>query len=447
MLIAHQITLDPTCAVRRYFGQACGTDRFTWNWGLAEWKRQVAAGLKPTAMALKKQFNALKYAQFPWLASIHRDAHAQPFTHLARAWDRFFTALKAGARAAPDDRMARKALKKQGIKLAYPPRFKKKGKCVDSFYVANDKFSVHGDRIQLPKVGLVRMTEALRFGGKIMGATVSRRAHRWAVAIVVEVDVSMRVPVQRRERMGVDLNTGSIDLSDGTSLPTPRPLARLARRMGRLQRKASRKLAYAKVAAGITGSQPVPAGTRLPVSNNLRRVNDRLAGLHANIHHQRKDWLHKTTTRLCRENQAVVIEGMAVQGMTASARGSPDQPGKNVRQKAGLNRSILDVGFGEFRHQMQYKAVLHGTELIVADRFYPSSQLCSTPGCDYRNRALTLQDRCWICPQCGTRHDRDLNAASNLEQYLPQAMREITSVSAQADMNGLVETFRAETKP
>ncbi|MBC7416468.1 MAG: hypothetical protein H7327_16215 [Herminiimonas sp.] len=102
-------------------------------------------------MALKKQFNSLKYAQFPWLATIHRDAHAQAFTHLARAWDRFFNALKAGARPAPENRLDRKALKKQGIKLAYPPRFKKKGKCVDSFYVANDKFSVVGNRIRLPK--------------------------------------------------------------------------------------------------------------------------------------------------------------------------------------------------------------------------------------------------------------------------------------------------------
>lgn len=110
----------------------------------------------------------------------------------------------------------------------------------------------------------------------------------------------------------------------------------------------------------------MPAGTRLAISINLRKTNDQIARLHANIHHQRQDWLHKNTTRLCRENQAVVLEDLSVQGMTAAARGSPEQPGKKVRQKAGLNRSILDVAFGEFRRHMDYKAALYGAELIVA---------------------------------------------------------------------------------
>ena len=136
-----------------------------------------------------------------------------------------------------------------------------------------------------------------------------------------------------------------------------------------------------------------------------------------------------------------------MQGMTASSRGNADNLGKKVRQKAGLNRSMLDVGFGEFRRQMKYKSLMVGTELVMADRFFPSSQLCSTPGCDFRNKDLTLKDRSWTCPQCAATHDRDQNAAKNLEQYLPQAMREFTSVSAKADMSGPVRTLRAETKP
>ncbi len=447
MLIAHRIELDPTQATRNYFAQACGTDRFVWNWALAEWHRQYEAGQKPNAMALKKQFNAIKYQHFPWLEDIHRDAHAQPFANLGKAWNKFFTDLKTGARMASDNRMEKKRLKKMGVKLAYPPTFKKKGKCVDSFYVANDKLNVVEDRIKLPKIGVVRMTEAVRFGGKIMGATVSRKADRWCVAIQVDVEVSMLAAKDRRERIGVDLNTASIDLSSGESLKPPKPLKALGCRLERLQRKASHKMECAKGAAGIPKNKAIPKGTRLKASNNLAKLNKRIAKLHARISQVRKDFLHKTTTQLCRENQAIVVEDLNVQGMTASRRGDADHPGKKVRQKAGLNRSMLDIGFGEFRRQMKYKSSMYGAELVMADRFFPSSQLCSTPGCDYRNKDLTLKDRSWTCPQCDTTHNRDQNAAKNLEQFVPQALREIKSVSAKADMRGPVRPLRAETKP
>ena len=85
MILAHKIALDPTLEQARYFGQASGTARFVWNWGLAEWNRQSEAGEKPNALRLKKQFNAIKYEEFPWIAEIHRDAHAQPFTNLGTA--------------------------------------------------------------------------------------------------------------------------------------------------------------------------------------------------------------------------------------------------------------------------------------------------------------------------------------------------------------------------
>ena len=436
MLIAHRIELDPTMSAAAYFRQASGSDRFVWNWALAEWNRQYAAGQRPNAMALKRQFNAIKYEQFSWLKDIHRDAHAQPFAYLAKAWSRFFKALKEGARIAPENRVERKRLSKLGVKLAYPPTFKKKGKCVDSFYVANDKFHVVEDRIKLPLIGVVRMKEALRFGGRVMGATVSREADRWFVSIQVDVDVSLLVPKVRRERIGVDLNTGSIDLSDG-SLPIvpPKPLKALGKRMKHLQRRASRKVECAKVALGTPKNKPFPRGSRLKPSCNLVKLHRKIAKLHARIAHVRTDFLHKTTTTLCRENQAIVVEDLNVKGMTASARGDAGQPGQKVAQKRGLNRSILDVAFGEFRRQLTYKSIWYGNDLVMAERFFPSSQLCSTPGCDYRNKALTLKDRVWTCPQCGTVHDRDKNAAVNLENWVPRATREVKPVITKADMN------------
>ena len=142
MLLSHRIRLNATSVQRAYFARAPGTARRVWNWALAEWARQVASGLRPDAMALTKQFNVIKYAHSdwldsegrPWLRTIHRGAHAQPFVHLAHACTRCIAARKAG-------------------RPCHPPRFKKKGRNRDSLYIANDKFLVKRWSAILPKIG------------------------------------------------------------------------------------------------------------------------------------------------------------------------------------------------------------------------------------------------------------------------------------------------------
>ena len=124
----------------------------------------------------------------------------------------------------------------------------------------------------------------------------------------------------------------------------------------------------------------------------------------------RADFTHKLTTRLCRENQAFVIEDGNVKGMLANER---------------LARAIADVGFGVFRSQVEYKAKRYGTHLIIADRWYPRSRLCSK--CGWKNEALTLSDREWVCAQCGERHDRDLNAARNLKRLANETALPVAS--------------------
>ncbi len=325
MHLTHKIALRPTAEQEDYFQRAAGTARFVWNWALAEWKRQYAEGKKPAAMALKKQFNAIKYEQHPWLAEMHRDSHAQPFAHLAKAWTTFFADLKAG---------------KQG----HEPRFKKKNRCRDSFYVANDKFSLDSQTIRLPKIGTVTMTEALRFEGKILGATVSRTADRWFVA--VQVDVPEAQALRRRTghgTVGVDLGLkAAATLSSGESIQAPKPLRAALRRLKIRSRRLSRKLEAAKIAAGFTPGARLPKGTQFPLSNNRRKSAAKLARLHARIANLRVDFTHKLTTRLCRENQAVVIEDLNVKGMLANEK---------------LARAISDVGFGMFRQQITYKVL------------------------------------------------------------------------------------------
>ena len=390
MQLTHKIALCPTPAQVDYFKRACGTARRVWNWALNEWNKQYKSGGKPNAMALKKQFNAIKYTDpqwldengRPWLRDIHRDAHARPFAHLAKAWSRFFADLKAG-------------------KEAHAPRFKKKGRCRDSFYVANDKFRLNGKTIRLPKIGDVAMTEELRFKGKILGATVSRTADRWFVAIQVEVpDAQCYRHRTAHEVNGIDLGvTAAVTLSNGEAIEAPKPLKAALRRLRIRSRRLSRKLEAAKKAAGFERRASLPKGTRLPVSNNRQKSAATLARLYARLANLRADFTHKLTTRLCRENQALVIEDVNVKGMLANEK---------------LARAISDVGFGMLRSQLEYKAKRYGTRLVIADRWYPSSRLCSM--CGWKNEALTLSDRTWVCAQCGAHHDRDLNAALNLKR-------------------------------
>jgi putative transposase len=400
MLLAHRIRIDPTPEQRSYFARAAGTSRRVWNWALAEWQRQAAAGGKPNAMALKKQFNRIKYSDpawldenlQPWIRTIHRDAHAQPFANLARAWTRYFEQRRAG-------------------RPAHPPVLKKKGRCRDAFYLANDKFRIEGSTAVLPKVGRVALREALRWPGRILGASVSREAANWFICVLVDVpDQVARLPRSGHAVTGVDLGvSAAATLSSGEKIVAPRPLKAALRRLRIRSRRLSRKLEAAKALAAIKGK--IPKGTRLPVSKNRTKGSLALARLHARIANVRRDFIHKLTTRVCRENQAVAIEDLNVSGMLANAC---------------LSRAISDVGFYEIRRQLLYKAARHGTLIVLADRWYPSSKLCS--GCGARNAALVLGERVWTCAACGARHDRDVNAALNLQRLATGALTAQTAL-------------------
>lgn len=362
---AHRIQLAPTGEQTCYFRQACGTRRFVWNWALAEWNRQYEAGLKPSAAALKKQFNAVKYRDWPWLTNIHRDAHSQPFTDLNRAFQAFF---RQDARR---------------------PDFKKRGRCRDSFYVANDKFQLDGKRIRLPVIGWVRMTEELRFSGKRQYAVVSRSADRWYVSISVETDLSIRTP--GIGEVGIDLGvTASVTVSDGTVYRSPKPLRRKLKRLRRLSRSHARKRRG---------------------SVNRRKSAAQLAKLHWRITNVRQDFLHKTSTELLRNNHAVAVEDLCVAGMLRNHR---------------LARVVSDEGFRELRRQLQYKAPVFDAVVHVVGRFSPSSKRCSF--CGQVRQCLRLSERRFVCDWCGFELDRDLNAALNLQSQLPAASREVKPV-------------------
>ncbi|WP_306367794.1 RNA-guided endonuclease TnpB family protein [Nocardiopsis sp. CC223A] len=215
---------------------------------------------------------------------------------------------------------------------------------------------------------------------------------RWYATFAVEVDDPALAPGVGPV-VGIDLGVADFaTLSTGERIPNPRHLARKAKNLARYQRRMARK---------VKGS------------NNRRKAKRKVAVAHRKVRHARNDFLHKTTTRLVREHDVIAIEDLNVSGMTASASGTLQAPGKRVRCKAGLNRAVLDASFGEFRRQLEYKAQRCGHTVVVIDRWFPSSKTCSE--CGHLLRSLSLGTRFWECPACRVRHDREVNAAKNIE--------------------------------
>jgi putative transposase len=370
LCLVHKIALEPTPEQRLFFDQAAGTARFTYNWALAEWQERYASGEKPKGHLLKKAFNTLRRVQFPWTYEVHRDATAQPFADLQKAFVNFW----------------------QG-KADYPT-FKKKGKCRDAFYVANDKFHLNNKSVTLPKVGAVKMREVLRFDGKILSAIVSREAERWSISIQVQLPEGYCRERTANGHVGVDLGISHLaTLSTGEVVDGPKPLKRALPQLKRANRTLHR---------------------RQKGSANRRKAHQRVSKIHARISHVRNDALHKLTCSLCRENQAISIEDLYVKGMI-----------KNMC----LSRAISDMGWGECRRQLAYKAPLFDGQLNIIDRFEPSSKMCNR--CKTVKQVLSLGERLFVCNACGYLADRDLNAAKNINQ-LGQAMPEVTPVESRA---------------
>lgn len=354
----------PTVAQANALARACGVARFTYNWGLAEWKRQHEAGGKPTANQLKKQFNAIKGTEFPWVYESPRDANSQPFADLGVAFQNFFASCKG---------------QRKGKKVGYPSS-RKRGRD-DAFYVANDKFHFAEDRVVLPVIGPVKIHERLRLEGRILSGRVRRRADRWFLAVQVDVgEIHRPVPEERRPIVGVDLGIKTaVVTSSGQAHKAPRPLRKALKHLRRSNRRLHRR---------TKGGQ------------NRRKARQSVARLHLRIANVRKDFWHKVTTDLCRENQAVVIEDLSM---------------AFVVQNRHLSLAASDCALGMFRPIMDYKGPLHDCVIIVADRRFQSTKRCS--GCGHVKAEMALSERVYRCEVCGLVLDRDVNAALNLEAY------------------------------
>ena len=372
--LTHKIRLTPTLEQRQALLRACGCSRFAWNWALARYKELKGQGVARVSMNdLKKEFNQIKREQFPWIYESPKDSNQQPFANLKKALTRCYES-KGG--------------RKVGL-----PKFKKRGEH-DSFYLSNDKFWVKGSVANLYVIGKVTLAEPLRFTGKVLSGTVSRTADDWFLSIQVQLPDTYTRSSENTgdDTIGIDLGLKTfVVTSDGEEVAAPKPLKKYLKRLRCLSKAHSRK---------VKGS------------NNRRKATAKLASLHQRIASIRLDFLHKLTTRLLRENQTVVVEDLNVKAMTKL-----------------WGRAISDVSFAEFRRQLTYKSPLFGRELVITDRWFASSKMCSD--CGAVRKELKLSDREHVCPSCGSVKDRDLNAALNLKNWGLAHQNKLGTVSAE----------------
>jgi putative transposase len=353
---AYRYRFYPTDEQKHLLARTFGCVRFVYNYFLrrrsdAYHQQQEHVSYRRTSALL----TALKQQEeYRWLHEVSCVPLQQALRHLDRAFRNFFEGR------------------------ADYPVFKKKHEEQSAEYTAS-AFSWDGTRLTLAKMDAplaVRWSRPLPEGRKPTTVTVTRdRANRYFVSILVEQDIKLLPRVDKM--VGLDLGLISmVVLSTGESVGNPKFFHRDEQKLARAQRRLARKQKGGK---------------------NRGKARLKVARIHARIADRRRDYQHKLSSRIVRENQVVCVESLAV---------------KNLVKNHALAKSISDVGWGEFVRQLEYKASWYGRTLVKIDRWYPSTKRCSH--CGHVLDSLSLDERFWTCPACGRFHDRDRNAAKNV---------------------------------
>ena len=363
MQLRYSYRLDPTPAQRTALARALGCARVVFNDALAVRKAAFEAGQAyvPDAELSKQLTEWKKTPERAWLSGVSSVVLQQALADLNQAYRNYFNSLSGN---------------RKGPKVA-PPRFRsRKGSRQSVRFTANARFQVlDSGKLRLPKTGDVAVRWSRPLPSAPSSVTVIRdAAGRFFASFVVEVSPEP-LPETGRE-CGIDLGLGHFAvLDDGTKVSAPRFLRRAENKLKRAQRALSRK----------------QKGSR-----NREKARAKVARAHAKVADARRDFHHKLSTRVIRENQAVTVEDLSVRGLA----------------RTRLAKSIHDAGWSAFVSMLEYKAKLYGREFRKAGRFEPTSQVCSA--CGVKDGPKPLHVREWTCKECGTVHDRDVNAARNI---------------------------------
>ena len=394
LLKSHKIRLEPNNRLETQFRKHAGCARYAYNWALEMGEKSYAETKKiPSAIDLHKLFVSTEKVEHDWLREVSKCCTQQGIRNYSTAVKNFHRIQKASSYS--DKKIIKKDADGKPVwGLKGLPQKKKKGQCSDSFYLDQPYiFDTNKFSVKLPKIGWVRCSEELPQDLKIKNCTISRHADDWYISFRTEF-----APTQHKNqgRVGVDVGIKSLaTCSNGVCFESPKRLKQYEKKLKRLQRSQARM--YEDWKAKNAGKHPKDF---LSKSANYGEIVLEIARIHKKIADNRRDIIHKATTYLTKSHAQVVIEDLCVSGMM-----------KNHH----LAKAIANGSFFEIRRQLEYKGRWYGCEIITADRFFPSSKLCSC--CGEKNKELKLSDRFWACKSCGAEHDRDLNAAINLERY------------------------------
>ncbi|MEV5505579.1 RNA-guided endonuclease InsQ/TnpB family protein [Streptomyces orinoci] len=372
MKLRYNVRVYPSASQCGSLARAFGSARVVWNDALRLCCDAYAKGLpRPTAAELSKQVitQAKKTPQRAWLAEVSAVVLQQSLRDLERAYSNFF-ASRNGARKGP--RMG-------------PPRMKKKTARQTVRFTSNARWCItDGGKLRLPKIGDIEARWSRQLPSKPSSVTIIKDASgRYFASFAVEVeDTPLPVLDAEETDTGIDLGLTMYAVLRGRKIASPKFFRRQERKLRRAQRALSRKRKG---------------------SNNRRKAQQAVARIHARIADRRRDFIEQETTRIVRESQAVYVEDLNVKGMAI--------------RRGRLGKSVHDQSLGRFIRTLAAKCARYGRTFVTIDRWFPSTQLCSHPGCGRLTGPRGREDlhvRVWACAECGTRHDRDENAEANI---------------------------------
>lgn len=383
---------------RSLLAGCAGFKRVVYNFGLDlvknSWQLEgIKASDSKRIDAIKKILTTvvMQRPDYSWMKKYPSTVYQSALQNLKDAFDRWRKSLsETPVFKAKKDGDSFTVYKSAGI-------YSEKGKPALPF--TNRQVLYPGKKITIPGLGSFRLKEKIKFLSSSQTFTISRQANKWFVSFTIDAE---RVPPlfhEVAEPTGIDLGVKCFaTLSDGTTYNAPKPLKKAKTKLAKLQWH-NRKKQLGNKKKGVRAS------------SNAKKFYTKQSKIHAKIANQRQDYLHKTTTDISLKYAHVRIEDLNVSGMIANHK---------------LSSAISDLGFYEFRRQLEYKQLIYGCKVDIVDRWFPSSKTCSRCGCV--KEKLSLSERVFECLHCSKVIDRDLNAAINLSRYVPMASRELKPV-------------------
>ncbi len=358
-----------------------------WLWNLALEQRRLCLS-RPrdervylSAFDQQLELTGLR-AELSWLADVPRNVCAQLLSELDKSWQRCFR------------------------RLAAAPNFKRKDRSVLGVCEAHSNaWRLDGSLVRFPKIGNLRAVIHRPLEGKPRTCTIRRDGDQWFASIVCEIELPDPVP---RTEPRVALDRGVVNLvadSDGQIVENPRFFARAMKRLARAQRNLARKKKGSK---------------------NSAKAKARIAVIHRKVRRQREHVVQNLSARYAKSHGTVIVENLNIRNMTKSARGTVEEPGKKVAQKRGLNRSILDSGWGRLNECLRYKLAWSGGRLVEVPAAY-SSQTCSA--CGHADSASRRSQSVFRCVSCGFEGHADVNAALVLRSRASRSVQPVEGFS------------------